>query len=353
MRPLPLRQTLLEWYARHGRRLPWRETRDPYHIWVSEIILQQTRIAQGTDYYLRFVERFPDIASLAAASEDQVLKQWQGLGYYSRARNLYRAAQRLAEQFDGQFPRSYHQIRSLPGIGDYTAAAICSIAYRMPYAVLDGNVYRVLSRYFDLDTPIDTTAGKKLFTRLADEQLDRDRPGDYNQALMDFGALQCTPSLPECPRCPLRPHCRAQAAGTVALRPAKSKRSEPSPRYLHYFHIVSPEGTWVRRRTEDDIWRGLYEFPRIETPDDLPAEQMLSDARYAALIRSASTAEVLETLPPVKHLLSHRVLHIRFYRVSIPTPGFSLEGYAPATEEDLSHLAFPRPLAAYLERSAR
>ncbi len=353
MRPLPLRQTLLEWYARYGRRLPWRETRDPYRIWVSEIILQQTRIAQGTDYYLRFVEHFPDIVSLAAASEDQVLKQWQGLGYYSRARNLYRAAQRLAEQFDGQFPRSYHQIRSLPGIGDYTAAAICSIAYRMPYAVLDGNVYRVLSRYFDLDTPIDTTAGKKLFTRLADEQLDRDRPGDYNQALMDFGALQCTPSLPDCPRCPLRQGCRAQAAGTVALRPAKSKRSEPSPRYLHYFHIVSPEGTWVRRRTEDDIWRGLYEFPRIETPDDLPAEQMLSDARYAALIRSASTAKVLETLPPVKHLLSHRVLHIRFYRVNIPTPGFSPEGYAPATEEQLSRLAFPRPLAAYLERSAR
>ncbi len=353
MRPLPLRQTLLDWYAHYGRRLPWRETRDPYRIWVSEIILQQTRIAQGTDYYLRFVERFPDIVSLAAASEDQVLKQWQGLGYYSRARNLHRAAQRLTEQFDGQFPRSYHQIRSLPGIGDYTAAAICSIAYRMPYAVLDGNVYRVLSRYFDLDTPIDTTAGKKLFTRLADEQLDRDRPGDYNQALMDFGALQCTPSLPDCPRCPLLPHCRAQAADTVALRPAKSKHSEPSPRYLHYFHIVSPEGTWVRRRTEDDIWRGLYEFPRIETPDDLPAEQMLFDVRYEALIRSAATAEVLETLPPVKHLLSHRVLHIRFYRVSIPTPGFSLEGYAPATEEDLSHLAFPRPLAAYLERSAR
>lgn len=353
MRPLPLRQTLLDWYAHYGRRLPWRETRDPYRIWVSEIILQQTRIAQGTDYYLRFVERFPDIASLAAASEDQVLKQWQGLGYYSRARNLHRAAQQLAEQFDGQFPRSYHQIRSLPGIGDYTAAAICSIAYRMPYAVLDGNVYRVLSRYFDLDTPIDTTAGKKLFTRLADEQLDRDRPGDYNQALMDFGALQCTPSLPDCPRCPLLPHCRAQAADTVALRPAKSKRSEPSPRYLHYFHIVSPEGTWVRRRTEDDIWRGLYEFPRIETPDDLPAEQMLFDVRYEALIRSAATAEVLETLPPVKHLLSHRVLHIRFYHVSIPTPGFSLEGYAPATEEQLSHLAFPRPLAAYLERSAR
>ena len=190
MRPQPLRETLLDWYARHGRRLPWRETRDPYRIWVSEIILQQTRIAQGTDYYLRFVERFPDIASLAAASEDQVLKQWQGLGYYSRARNLHRAAQLLAEQFDGQFPRSYHQVRSLPGIGDYTAAAICSIAYRMPYAVLDGNVYRVLSRYFDLDTPIDTSAGKKLFTRLANEQLDQDRPGDYNQALMDFGALQ-------------------------------------------------------------------------------------------------------------------------------------------------------------------
>ena len=189
---------LIDWYGVNGRDLPWRRTRDPYRIWLSEVILQQTRIAQGMDYYLRFVARFPDVGALAAADEDEVLKLWQGLGYYSRARNLHAAARQVVERYGGRFPAAYADVRSLKGVGDYTAAAVCSIAYDAPCAVVDGNVYRVLSRLFDLDLAIDTAEGRKAFAALADEQLDRRRPARYNQAIMDFGALQCTPANPSC-----------------------------------------------------------------------------------------------------------------------------------------------------------
>lgn len=194
---------LLDWYAREGRDLPWRRTRDPYRIWLSEVILQQTRVAQGMDYYLRFTERFPDVRALAAASEDEVLKLWQGLGYYSRARNLHAAAREVVARFGGRFPSDYESVRSLRGVGDYTAAAVCSAAFDAPCAVVDGNVYRVLSRLFDVAEPIDTAAGRKAFAELAQTQLDRRAPGRYNQAIMDFGALQCTPSSPRCGACPL------------------------------------------------------------------------------------------------------------------------------------------------------
>ena len=206
---------LIDWYGVNGRDLPWRRTRDPYRIWLSEVILQQTRIAQGMDYYLRFVARFPDVGALAAADEDEVLKLWQGLGYYSRARNLHAAARQVVERYGGRFPAAYADVRSLKGVGDYTAAAVCSIAYDAPCAVVDGNVYRVLSRLFDLDLAIDTAEGRKAFAALADEQLDRRRPARYNQAIMDFGALQCTPANPSCNDCPLRDECLSLAAGTV------------------------------------------------------------------------------------------------------------------------------------------
>ena len=189
---------LLDWYSREGRDLPWRRTRDPYRIWLSEVILQQTRVAQGTEYYLRFVGRFPDVRSLAAASEDEVLKLWQGLGYYSRARNLHAAARQVVDDFEGRFPTTFAGVRSLRGVGDYTAAAVCSAAYSLPYAAVDGNVYRVLSRLFDIAEPIDTASGRRLFAELARSQLDERDPGRYNQAIMDFGALRCTPSPPRC-----------------------------------------------------------------------------------------------------------------------------------------------------------
>ena len=256
---------LIDWYGVNGRDLPWRRTRDPYRIWLSEVILQQTRIAQGMDYYLRFVARFPDVGALAAADEDEVLKLWQGLGYYSRARNLHAAARQVVERYGGRFPAAYADVRSLKGVGDYTAAAVCSITYDAPCAVVDGNVYRVLSRLFDLDLAIDTAEGRKAFAALADEQLDRRRPARYNQAIMDFGALQCTPANPSCNDCPLRDECLSLAAGTVAERPVKAGRTRIRPRYLNYLHLECGGRIALRRRPEGDIWQGLYDLPAIES----------------------------------------------------------------------------------------
>lgn len=225
---------LLDWYAEHKRELPWRETKDPYRIWISEIILQQTRVAQGYEYFQRFVERFPDLVALAEADEDEVMKYWQGLGYYSRARNLHAAARSM----NGVFPRTYEDVRALKGVGDYTAAAICSIAYDMPYAVVDGNVYRVLSRYFGVETPIDSTQGKKLFASLAQEMLDEKHAALYNQAIMDFGAIQCTPQSPSCMFCPLADSCSALATGKVNLLPVKQHKTKTTDRYLLIYIYV-------------------------------------------------------------------------------------------------------------------
>ena len=267
---------LLDWYARHGRDLPWRRTRDPYRIWLSEVILQQTRVAQGMDYYLRFTERFPDVGSLAAAPEDEVLKLWQGLGYYSRACNLHAAARQVAERFGGVFPRSYDEVRSLRGVGDYTAAAVCSAAYDAPCAVLDGNVFRVLARLFDIDLPIDSTAGKRTFAELAQTQLDMRCPGRYNQAVMDFGALQCTPAQPGCADCPLAARCLALAAGTVAERPVKQAKTKVRDRWFNYLHVTCGDRTLLRRRGEGDIWQGLYEFPTVSyTHLTLPTKRIV------------------------------------------------------------------------------
>ena len=237
--PHPFSQRLLNWYDEFGRELPWRNTRDPYRLWISEIILQQTRVAQGYDYYLRFIERFPTVEILAAASQDEVMRQWEGLGYYSRARNLHTAAQQIVEQ--GGFPTDYEGVRNLKGVGDYTAAAICSFAYDIPTAVVDGNVYRVLSRVFGIDTPIDSTAGKKEFGALAQELMVSQRAADYNQAIMDFGALQCTPRSPQCLLCPMNEDCAALAEGTVESLPLKAKKIAISHRYFVYIWLLEGE----------------------------------------------------------------------------------------------------------------
>ena len=244
---------LLDWYSREGRDLPWRRTRDPYRIWLSEVILQQTRVAQGTEYYLRFVGRFPDVRALAAASEDEVLKLWQGLGYYSRARNLHAAARQVVDDFGGRFPTTFAGVRSLRGVGDYTAAAVCSAAYSLPYAAVDGNVYRVLSRLFDIAEPIDTASGRRLFAELARSQLDERDPGRYNQAIMDFGALRCTPSPPRCGECPFGDRCLALAAGTVVSRPVKQGRTQVRARRFHYLRAGGPCCAAVRDATSGRV----------------------------------------------------------------------------------------------------
>ena len=286
----PVSDILLSWFAREGRDLPWRRTRDPYRIWLSEVILQQTRVAQGLEYYLRFTERFPDIAALAAAPEDEVLKLWQGLGYYSRARNLHAAARQVMSRFGGVFPATYGEVRALPGVGDYTAAAVCSIVYDAPCAVLDGNVYRVLARLFDIGIPIDTTAGKRTFAELAQLQLDTSRPGLYNQAIMDFGALQCTPAQPRCGDCPLAGRCLALAAGTVGVRPVKQGRAKVRDRWFNYLHVTCGGQTLLHRRGGGDIWQGLYEFPLIETDKAADFAELAATAAFRELLGNGAVS---------------------------------------------------------------
>ena len=307
---------LLAWYEENGRRLPWRETRDPYAIWVSEIILQQTRVAQGLDYFHRFMRLFPDFHALAAAPEDEVMKAWQGLGYYSRARNLHAAAKVMDAA--GAFPSTYEGVLALPGVGEYTAAAICAFAYDMPCAVVDGNVYRVLSRYLAIDTPIDTTAGKRLIAGMARQLMVASRPADYNQAIMDFGAIQCTPASPHCEDCPLAGSCGALAEGMVDALPVKSRRTKVVPRYFTYIYVRMGAHTYINKRTGSDIWRNLYEFPLIETDEPLSFEALLSHPQFAAWTAGREDITVRQVQHDVKHVLSHRVIHANFYEVVVP-----------------------------------
>lgn len=337
---------LLEWYDRHGRDLPWRRTRDPYRIWLSEVILQQTRVAQGLEYYLRFTERWPQVGVLAAASQDEVLKLWQGLGYYSRARNLHAAAKRVAELFGGEFPKELAAVRSLPGIGDYTAAAICSAAYDTPCAVVDGNVYRVLSRLFDVDIPIDTAAGKKAFARLAQSQLDPSQPGRYNQAIMDFGALQCTPTQPRCNNCPLLDRCLASAAGTVAERPVKQSRPKVSDRWFSYLHITCGDRTLLCRRDGRDIWQGLYEFPMIETEGPADLRTLAALPRFRELLGDEAW-HLRQSIEMPRHQLSHRTIHATIHRIATPALMPAAEPLAVATAS-LGDYAIPKLLERYL-----
>ena len=295
---------LSQWYEQHHRILPWRETEDPYRIWISEIILQQTRVAQGLEYYMRFVERFPDVRSLASASEDEVLRYWQGLGYYSRARNLHRAAQTIVQRqstvFDTPVDISnqasiFQELISLPGIGEYTAGAIASFAFNLPYPALDGNVYRVLARLYDCEIAFDTSAGKKHFHQLANQLLDKDHPRLFNSAIMEFGALHCTPTSPDCAHCPIQECCLAYAHHTVELLPVRKPRTALRDRYLNYTIYCTPDmRTLIQQRTEKDIWQHLYEFPLQETEALLPV--------------AAGVAQV-----DLKHILSHQRIHARFH----------------------------------------
>lgn len=333
---------LLAWYDQHKRDLPWRNTRDPYLIWLSEIILQQTRVAQGLDYYLRFAERFPSPRALADAAEDDVLKLWQGLGYYSRARNLHEAAKSM----NGVFPSTYEGVRALKGVGDYTAAAICSIAYNMPYAVLDGNVYRVLSRMYGIATPIDSVSGKKEFLALAQKMLDTRRPGDYNQAIMDFGATVCTPQSPACLTCPLAEQCTARRENRAEQLPVKGQKTKVSARYFHYIYVEQGGDTWLHKRGAGDVWQNLYEPVLLETPEPradisaLPGYKKLFGRRTSSLVAG-----------PVKHVLSHRIIYADLYRVKLP-PSLSVPPeFIRVPQDGVKKYAVSRLVQKLLEKS--
>jgi len=322
--------TVLRWFRVNRRTLPWRDTGDAYAIWLSEIILQQTRVEQGLGYWQRFMRRWPTVELLAAATEDEVLREWQGLGYYSRARNLLTAARQIVSL--GTFPKTLEGLKALKGVGDYTAAAIGSTAFGLPAAVVDGNVYRVLARHFGIDVPINTTEGKRTFATLAQELLPADRPGDYNQALMDFGAVQCTPQRPQCADCPLLETCDALRTGRVAELPVKLKKTKVSERRLLYTYIRFARETAIRRRLAGDIWQGLWEPPLV-TPEELqqltPPPQLLQ--------------------AQVRHQLTHRRLVADFYLWQ-PTKRPTLpEGYIWIAERDFDDYAKPRLVERLLE----
>ena len=319
--------TIIDWFRQNGRALPWRETRDPYAIWLSEIILQQTRVEQGRPYWERFMRRWPTVDDLAAATEDEVLREWQGLGYYSRARNLHAAARQVAAR--GGFPTTFEELKALKGVGDYTAAAIGSFAFNLPVAVVDGNVYRVLARHFGISTPINTTEGKKEFTALAQEQLlpalNREGQGAdiFNQAMMDFGATLCTPSNPHCEECPFMETCVALREGRVSELPVKLRKLKIQERHITYIYIRYKGETAIRRRPKGDIWEGLYEplSPPLTPPQ----------GRGIRLLRQN-----------VKHVLTHRVIYADFYlwepeeRPQLP------EGYFWIREEDIDNYGVSR-----------
>jgi A/G-specific adenine glycosylase len=341
-------EILHNWYTTNARDLPWRRTSDPYLIWLSEIILQQTRVDQGLDYYLRFVNRFPDVRSLAQADEDEVLHYWQGLGYYSRARNLHEAAKSM----NGSFPTIYNKVLELKGVGPYTAAAICSIAYGMPYAVVDGNVYRVLSRYFDIETPIDSTEGKKEFAEWAQSLLDKDHPGEYNQAIMDFGAIQCTPAMPRCHDCPLSTSCLALAKNKVNQLPIKNHKTKTSARYFNYLLIRTAKTLWLHKRTDKDIWHNLYELPLIETPQQLDALQLLENESFHLLTISVGNKVQLSHIERVKHVLSHRIIYTDFYSLKIKETTIQLPAsYFPIPITEWRNYAMPQLVYRFLEKN--
>lgn len=325
------------WFELNQRSLPWRNTKDPYRIWISEIILQQTRVSQGYDYFLRFMERFPTVEALAAATEDEVLRLWQGLGYYSRARNLHAAAQTVVAS--GGFPTDYAGIRALKGVGDYTAAAIASFAYDLPCAVVDGNVYRVLARHFGLSEPIDTTSGKKLFAAMASECLDEKNPALYNQAIMDFGAVQCSPQSPRCAACPLSETCVALAENHVADWPVKSKKTKVTERYLVYVKVVSKGQMLLHRRDGKDIWKGLYEPLLLEFPHHPSENEVLKSSSLQPFLQGKH--QFLPCVSGMLHVLSHRRLITDYYLLETES-SFCPDGYQFVPVSSLSDYAFPR-----------
>lgn len=345
-----LASTLAVWFEDHKRELPWRSSPTPYYTWLSEVILQQTRVSQGLDYFNRFVERWPSIGDLAAATEEEVLKQWQGLGYYSRARNLHKCAKEVVARHGGEMPSDYALLVRLPGIGPYTAAAIASIAFGLPHAVVDGNVYRVLSRLYDIDIPINTDEGSKTFAALADELLDRDHPGRHNQALMEFGALHCVPKNPACPTCPLREHCLALEHGTVEERPVKERKTKIRTRYFNYLIIRDLNNIYLRRRDGNDIWQGLYDFPCVESDHTMTVEEVVNSQVFNDLL-SGITFKINRISRQYTHKLTHQTIIATFFEIKIFDflPVIQKNNILLVSENELVHYPIPKLIDKFLQ----
>lgn len=345
---MSLAQKLTAWYQEHGRDLPWRQTVDPYIIWLSEIILQQTRVEQGTPYFNNFVGRFPTVDLFAAAPEEELLRMWQGLGYYARARNMHKAAKLVVAQFGGQFPTAYKTLLLLPGVGEYTAAAISSFSTNAAEAVLDGNVFRVLSRYYGIEEPINTGRGKKLFQEIAQQELPEGYAGQYNQAIMDFGALVCKPKAPCCASCVLQLDCVALHTQRVGLLPIKQKGKGSRDRYFHYFIIEADAAVVMYKRGEGDVWANLYEFPMVETEGDVSMDDLVALPQYQQYFAAA----ILEPFGgAIKQVLSHQNIFAKFYRItaeSLPTE--KKEGWNYHLLENLDKLAKHKLIFSFINK---
>lgn len=334
---------IIEWYLKNKRELPWRKTTDPYRIWLSEIMLQQTRVAQGLPYYIRFIEAFPAVEDLASASEDEVLKLWQGLGYYSRARNLHATAKQVAFQLGGKFPGTYNELLKLKGIGDYTASAIASISYGETQPVVDGNVYRVLARYFGVQLPVNSTEGVKYFKELAHKVKDSGQIGVYNQGVMEFGAVQCKPQSPDCTVCPLQADCVAYNTHTVSVLPVKLKTQKVQDRYYNYIVFIDSNNyTLLQKRTKKGIWFNLFEFPLIETEEPVDDAGLLLGNEIMAGISKAQVQCFYKK--DIVHKLSHRNLHTKFWIVTLQHP---LEKGVPV--HTIKDYAVPVLIANFIE----
>ena len=344
---------LLHWYPENCRELPWRNTTDPYIIWLSEIILQQTRVAQGLPYFLRFLDRFPTVQDLASAPEEGILRCWQGLGYYSRARNLHACAKTIVHEYGGAFPPSYRELLSLKGVGPYTAAAIASFAFGQQVAVVDGNVFRVLGRYFGIEDDIGSSGGKKVFEKLANQLIPEDNPDIFNQAIMEFGALQCVPKNPDCNSCPLQSNCFAFAHKKVGNLPVKAGKTKSRKRYFQYYHIQCGKEVVINKRTGNDIWMGLVDFPLEEHN-----EAIRQHPDSSSLIEELKTLNPRVNFPdqkPYKHILSHQVLIAGFVNIGIDpihrnTLAYWVEknGYSLVGEDQLEAYGKPKLIVNYL-----
>lgn len=308
---------ILAWYNENKRELPWRSTKDPYKIWLSEIMLQQTRVAQGLPYYNKFVTEFPSVYDLADAKEEKVLKLWQGLGYYSRARNMHTTAKTIVKEFNGKFPTNYKELIKLKGVGDYTASAIASISFNEPEPVVDGNVYRVLARYFGIDLPINSSEGVKHFKSLAREVMNAENIRDYNQGIMEFGAIQCAPKKPYCLHCPLNDSCVALKEGRVYKLPVKLKKTKVKKRFFNYLIVLdSNNHTLLEQRQGKGIWQNLYQFPLLETDEVMELDSLEEKVRSSLKPNSISDI-FLYNDKPIVHKLSHQHLHTKFWIVQI------------------------------------
>jgi len=334
---------IINWYLEFKRDLPWRSTSNPYYIWLSEIILQQTQVKHGLPYYERFVKQFPNVESLANAKEEEVLKLWQGLGYYSRARNLHFAAKQISQ--NGNFPDNYKDILNLKGVGDYTAAAIASFAYKLPYAVVDGNVFRLLSRVYGIDLAINSTEGKKYFSKLANSLIDEKRPDTHNQAIMEIGAIICKPKNPHCEKCPLSDECVAFMSNTAENYPVKIKKNESKTLYFDYFFFKSDKKTLVNKRTEKGIWMNLFELPLIESSEKKSEENMLKNSEFQKWTKDIDYK--IQSIKEIKHILSHRNIYARFWEINCDNLPEN-HSFTTLKLQDLSTIAVPRLIEKYM-----